>query len=494
MIVGESSSCLPASIPRPTPSPSHARWKRDADVATAAVNTPTASTTPPLLSARRRANSSCATGQDLDHHDRRQPALSPRRRRDHPTSMTTTIRTTTMTITTDGTSSSDHTDVASSPRPAAASPDRPSPAPSIPMVNRIRAHTCPGSRLTFGSTDVGEGWCERAVDDVESGLRGHRVADVRDDFPRPIMPSGREQHQTDQYAVRGEVATSSSWAIPNSLNGPSFPATSQRGEGSSVAPPPAAISVPLLRRISSRRHRDMSLANHPCAMRTCMVLSLYALLAFAWDTDLRYRYHSADVNFGLGEYWHGGLARRADKIGREVPRGGGLFNDDGADDGGIVARLVEDAAAAAAPAGDEGRDDASSPHMSSTFGDRTPPDDSAIVATPSPSRENIGRRTFGEEGMVRPRPSLSHARSFFGIASPHRRGAQQRRRTESSSSTSWTLLDAFRAIAWMGFALPVVEAGIREVRRRRADFRSLRTIARRSPSRSFRAATNAHDL
>lgn len=240
---------------------------------------------------------------------------------------------------------------------------------------------------------------------------------------------------------------------------------------------------------------------NPHVTRACMIVSLYALLAFAWDTDLRFRYRSADVNFGLGEYWHGGLDARAEKrIGRES-RGGKLFNDDG-DDGGIVARLIVDAAAGDADGDDGGGTDAAAPLSSSSSEDRPADDADVLLGVVAPSSFGTGGAASGGARGGVP-PYLSHARSSHrrrsSSSSPPHRGARRRRTATAANprpSTPWTLSDAIRAVAWMGFALPVVEAGAREARRRRADFRSRRTIAsRRSPPRPYRtAATNAHDL
>ena len=272
---------------------------------------------------------------------------------------------------------------------------------------------------------------------------------------------------------------------PPPLDAPTAAIGGGGGRTSSSSSPPLPTTLAaavLLRRARRRRHPTATMQSvllrvwaNPHVTRACMIVSLYALLAFAWDTDLRFRYRSADVNFGLGEYWHGGLDARAEKrIGRES-RGGKLFNDDG-DDGGIVARLIVDAAAGDADGDDGGGTDAAAPLFSSSS-------------------------SGGARGGVP--PYLSHARSSHrrraSSSSPPHRGARRRRTATAANprpSTPWSLSDAIRAVAWMGFALPVVEAGAREARRRRADFRSRRTIAsRRSPPRPYRtAATNAHDL
>eukprot|EP01082_Thalassiosira_pseudonana_P007358 g6403.t1 g6403 contig23:371648-372145(-) len=54
-----------------------------------------------------------------------------------------------------------------------------------------------------------------------------------------------------------------------------------------------------------------------------MLLSLYMLLAYSWNTDFRFRYKSTEINYGLSEYWNGAIPSLG-KIGKET---GKLFND-----------------------------------------------------------------------------------------------------------------------------------------------------------------------
>ena len=195
-----------------------------------------------------------------------------------------------------------------------------------------------------------------------------------------------------------------------------------------------------------------------------MILSLYALLDFAWVSDLRYRYHSADVNFALGEYWDGGIGNSRlshhvttkERIGSQIVVPGRSYNDNDiiiiAEEDTVAGIMVDDV-------------------------------DSSGTTAVIPS--SLGSGGGGKERSLIP-PSLSYARSSHRLASSSssRRatrpsiiskstlaGREQQQTTTTTATTTtstmaWSLWHAIRAVIGLVFALPVIETGIREVRRR----------------------------
>jgi hypothetical protein len=186
-----------------------------------------------------------------------------------------------------------------------------------------------------------------------------------------------------------------------------------------------------------------------------MIITLFVLLDVAWDSsDIRNKYHSADVNFVLGEYWHGGISNRI--VVSSPDDGGKIFNDD-------VVVL-----------------------SSSSFLDHQPSTlDDTTTTTIHPSSlavtgGAVGGSSSKERTTIIP-PSLSYARS--STSSLYNHGSMKRatrpslskstysvEREEDQTMTStmaWSLLQAIRAIIWLVFALPVIETAVREIRRRR---------------------------
>ena len=177
-------------------------------------------------------------------------------------------------------------------------------------------------------------------------------------------------------------------------------------------------------------------------MKALMTLSLYMLLAYTWNTDLLInRAKSMEINYGLSEYWSG-----AEKIGR-------VSTDD--EGGGVVTKLLIN-----------GKLDSSS----SRSGDAAVSGD----GSGSPSQDDV-TTSFSimdiEKGKVR-RPNLSYARSIdgklttYGVNSNQRRAMMSvARKNSSSSKYEWTFSRLAWAFVWLGFMVPIVEMGIREIRR-----------------------------
>mmetsp|Transcript_21899 Transcript_21899/g.37579 ORF Transcript_21899/g.37579 Transcript_21899/m.37579 type:complete len:409 (+) Transcript_21899:2-1228(+) len=217
----------------------------------------------------------------------------------------------------------------------------------------------------------------------------------------------------------------------------------QSSSGPSTSIPAISIQPP-----SSRNYIHRI---HPTLMKFLMILSLYMLLAYTWNTDLQFRYKSMEINYGLSEYWNGGIGSHigaAEKIGRNVP--GKLFNDDG-DDGGIAGLI-------------RGLDDGLANSEDSASGDVPPSLHSLLAAT-------------GNNHMKKRPPPLSHARSSLSLAHPAYTTYNQRRRASvtntfamrkhhaAGSDKKWTWSRMAWCLVWMAFMLPIVEASIREVRR-----------------------------
>jgi len=224
---------------------------------------------------------------------------------------------------------------------------------------------------------------------------------------------------------------------------PSSPASINRL--SNRAPPPTTsntTSIPLT--ATQRAHataQNFIFRINPHVMKALMTLSLYMLLAYTWNTDLLInRAKSMEINYGLSEYWNG-----AEKIGR-------VSTDD--EGGEIVTKLLVN-----------GKLDSSSSRSG----------DAAISAGEVSPSQDDGTPSFSimdiEKGKVR-RPNLSYARSIdgklttYGVNSNQRRAMMSVARKKSSSSKyEWTFSRLAWAFVWLGFSIPLVEMGIREIRR-----------------------------
>ena len=147
-----------------------------------------------------------------------------------------------------------------------------------------------------------------------------------------------------------------------------------------------------------------------------------------------------EINYGLSEYWANG----AEKIGR-------VSTDD--EGGEIVTKLLVN-----------GKLDSSSSRSG----------DTAVFAGDG-SLSHDGTSSFSimdiEKGKVR-RPNLSYARSIdgklttYGVNSNQRRAMMSvARKNSSSSKYEWTFSRLAWAFVWLGFSIPLVEMGIREIRR-----------------------------
>jgi hypothetical protein len=189
-------------------------------------------------------------------------------------------------------------------------------------------------------------------------------------------------------------------------------------------------------------------------IKLCMIITLFVLLDVAWvSSDIRNKYHSADVNFVYGEYWHGGISNR---VVVSSPDGGKIFNDD-------VVILSSSSSFVN--------------HQPSTLDDTT----TTTIIHPSSLAVAVGAvgGSSKERTTLIP-PSLSYARS--STSSSYNHGSMKRatrpslskstysvgREEQTMTSTmAWSLWQAIRAIIWLVFALPVIETAVREIRRRR---------------------------
>jgi len=70
-----------------------------------------------------------------------------------------------------------------------------------------------------------------------------------------------------------------------------------------------------------------------------MIISLYMLLVYTWNTNLQIRYKNIKINYSLSGYWHGGLSRNVNKIGRN-PEGGNLFNNNNRVGDNVIAKVM----------------------------------------------------------------------------------------------------------------------------------------------------------
>ncbi|KAL3801082.1 hypothetical protein HJC23_002375 [Cyclotella cryptica] len=212
--------------------------------------------------------------------------------------------------------------------------------------------------------------------------------------------------------------------------------------------------TPFLARPPPRNQSCIFRINHNL-MKALMLLSLYMLLAYTWKHDLQFRYKSTEINYGLSEYWNGAIPSpgnaRGEKIGRETRK---LFNDDADDD--FKVKLMK--------------------------GDTVPTGGGVGSAAGEFSTVEKKKR----------RPALSHARSISDSSSVM--GVTSRRaqrmvvpRGEILSESWWSLSRIAWLFVWMGFTLPIVELGWREMRHQ---FRvlSLRRL------RSLRSSSSLRDL
>ncbi|KAL7516365.1 hypothetical protein ACHAWX_001390 [Stephanocyclus meneghinianus] len=218
--------------------------------------------------------------------------------------------------------------------------------------------------------------------------------------------------------------------------------------------PASPVATPLLTRPPSRNQGCIFRINHNL-MKALMLLSLYMLLAYTWKHDLQFRYKSTEINYGLTEYWNGAIPSpgnaRVGEIGRET---GKLFNEDADDD--VKAKLLK-----------------------------------VDIVSSSGVVGSAGEEFLTVEKKKR-RPALSHARSISDSSSVM--GMTSRRaqrmvmsRGDISTESLWSFSRIAWFLVWMGFALPILELGWREVRRQ---FRVIRLRRFRPP----RSSTSVRDL
>jgi len=294
--------------------------------------------------------------------------------------------------------------------------------------------------------------------------------------------SGRRAVSSAQRPQLTPSLSTQSETPPNSTT-PHSPQTNNGRASSSTRTSPVRVAIATTQQ---QRPQNCILRINPTIMKFLMVLSLYVLLAYTWNTDLQFRSKSVEINYGLSEYWQGGIGspdrvgHAVDKLGRNIP--GKLFNDDGDDEG--IAKLIN---------GLNGEDamDASG----SASGD-TLSYDAEEDAAASSLRSGIMSAADRKKRI----PSLSHARSSLSDVSHPAYGVYNRQRAavlkRNNSNKRWTLSRMAWCLVWAAFMLPIVEAALREVRRQlNVRFWNVRRL------RSFRAmpnnagrVSNVHDL
>jgi len=209
----------------------------------------------------------------------------------------------------------------------------------------------------------------------------------------------------------------------------------------------------------------------PALMKLLMVLSLYALLAYTWNTDLKVQYKSMEINYDLSKYWHGegrilGVidAKTMTGVGQErVARRVQRSNSDSDGILGLISALVEEEKASA---------DAS----------ETRAGEGEYAPASLPSNLDARKR----------RPSLSYARSSTAFPRPRRAsaaGAVRHRPLEPA----WTLSNVAWGLVWLAFLLPIAEAVAREARRQ-VNFQFWNVRRLRGLRAAPRQVLNAHDL
>lgn len=293
---------------------------------------------------------------------------------------------------------------------------------------------------------------------------------------RRAVSSAQRQQLTPSLSTQNETPPNST--TPHSPQTTNGRATSSTRTSSAVRTAIASTQ--------QQRPQNCILRINPTIMKFLMVLSLYVLLAYTWNTDLQFRSKSVEINYGLSEYWQGGIGspdrvgHAVDKLGRNVP--GKLFNDDGDDEG--IAKLIN---------GLNGDDamDASGSASGDTLSYDAEEDDAA-----SSLRSGIMSAADRKKRI----PSLSHARSSLSDASHPAYRVYNRQRAavlkRNNSNKRWTLSRMTWCLAWAAFMLPIVEAALREVQRqlnvRFWNVRRLRSY-RAIPNNAGRV-TNVHDL
>ena len=273
-------------------------------------------------------------------------------------------------------------------------------------LRRERAHTCPTINRQHAATDAEDGDSGRGGDE-ESGYQHIETYEeslennaTRENASPPFATRGGAEPGTTMESSRND----SNLLLPSAPQSTLTPARRASTQQSATAAEIVGNTSP--QRISLPRADDNIIFRiNPIVMKMMMVISLYTILAYTWRTDLRSRYMSNEINYGLSEYWNGGIAQqRVARISREK---GKLFNDDLGDD----------------VAGDL-------PGVSS-------PTLSDIMRRPSMSRAHI--------------PDSSHP--VYEV--------QIRRVFESK----WSFTRVCWYIIWLCFMLPVVEAFVAEIKR-----------------------------
>ena len=407
------------------------------------------------------------------------------------------------------------------------------------VVNRDRANTCPHRpqrhsmmlQHHYGEVEEGEG-------DEESGhhyhLEGRPSPDQRHSSERnsldnstPISsratPRGGDASTTTERLSHSARSWSShdddnNYVVPllrtprgrNNPRRTSSSSQSQRGESILPIPPITIPSSPAsINRLSMNRggvtpsslssttpHNATTATSTPLTtvqrvqnfllyrinhvvMKSIMVISLYMLLAYSWNTDLQFRYKSIDINYGLSEYWNGGISSNSLSSSSSMGEGKLSINGLNDDENGIANLLAN------------GVDSSGSEDI---------PAEEEDGLSSSLSIMDIDKRKH----LSHPRrPSLSYARSILSADSSHPAYEMNSRHraimSNGGAKNKWTVSRLAWVLVWMGFMIPIVEAAVREVRRQiNVRFWNVRRLGRmpfrRGVVPSGSRAPNVHNL
>ena len=163
----------------------------------------------------------------------------------------------------------------------------------------------PGHTVQFGSS---------SCDDVESGRR------LLNFDNHQLLPPESSSPDNDMMEFSDSSSSSN-----NSSTRPIEATTSTTGRVPAISPRRRDDLLLLTSTTTASYYNNNSSTNTTTAViqilqrrleclgviKMCMIILLFVLLDIAWvSSDLRYKYHSADINFVLGEYWHGGMSNR----------------------------------------------------------------------------------------------------------------------------------------------------------------------------------------
>ena len=221
------------------------------------------------------------------------------------------------------TSSEEQTEIQRRPHSAFSTPVRRRSNERYLDAQRERAHTCPTINRLHAATNAEDRDSGRG--DEESGYQHFETYE-----DSMVGNETRETTTTSTPSATPGGAGSDTRTIETTRNNvPQLTRTPARRENTQSATAVEVVRIASPQRIPSPSFRtgdNIIFRINPLVMKMMMMLSLYTILAYTWKTDLRIRYMSNEINYGLSEYWDGGIAQqRVARIGRDK---GKLFNDD----------------------------------------------------------------------------------------------------------------------------------------------------------------------